>query len=183
METFIEPKTLVENPWYRDQRQKCLADLSDEMIDEPILGLINAFNNLPYCFTLQSCYGHFVFSGQNDLHNLDPLPIDDGSIASVEYRIAYVAFCLENSLPGRRLFEVLKKLPAIDPQNVQFCCAQWFWERQVNSYALQVEPDRFKHEDKVVLDFNEALRIEKTRNAFFVQLENVIKKLEMDEIG
>jgi len=31
------------------------------MIDGPIIGLINGFNKLPYCFTLQSCYEHFVY--------------------------------------------------------------------------------------------------------------------------
>ena len=71
METFTEPKTWVENPQYRDQRQKSLASLSDDMIDEPIIELIHAFNERPYCFTLQSCYGHFVYSGQNDPHNLE----------------------------------------------------------------------------------------------------------------
>jgi len=58
----------VENPQYQDQRQKSLADLNNGMIDVPIIGLINDFNRLPFCFTLQSCYGHFVYNGQNDSH-------------------------------------------------------------------------------------------------------------------
>ena len=41
---------------------------------------------------------------------------------------------------AKRLFNALKEITIIDPENVQFCCAEWFWKRQVNSYALQVEP-------------------------------------------
>jgi len=183
LETFTEPKALVENPHYRDQRQKSLASLSDDMIDEPIIELINAFNKLPYCFTLQSCYGHFVYSGQNDPQNLEPLPMTD-TIARVEYRIAYVAFCIENSDLGRMLFEALKGIADIDPDNIQFCCAEWFWERQVNSYALQVEPDRYKFEDKAILDYKEALKMEKIRNEIFVQLKELLLKQQGgDESG
>lgn len=183
METFTEPKALVGNPHYQDQRRKCLASLSDDMIDEPIIELINAFNKLPYCFTLQSCYGHFVYSGQNDPKNMEPLPMPD-TIASVEYRIAYVAFCIENSGVGRMLFEALKGIADIDPDNIQFCCAECFWERQVNSYALQVEPDRFKFEDKAILDYKEALKMEKIRNEFFVQLKELLLKQQgRDESG
>ena len=173
METFTEPKVLVENPQYQDQRQKCLAVLSDGMIDEPIIELIYAFNKLSYCFTLQSCYGHFIYNGQNDPHNLEPLPNTD-TIARVEYRIAYIAFCIENSDLGRMLFNALKEITVIDPENIQFCCAEWFWKRQVNSYALQVEPDRFKFADKAILDYKETLKIEKVRNKFFVQLKDLL---------
>ena len=175
METFTEPKELVDNPHYQDQRKKSLAGLSDGMIDVPIIELINAFNKLPYCFTLQSCYGHFIYSGQNDSHNLEFLPITD-TLDRVEYRIAYICLCIENSDLGRGLIEALNKITAIDPENIQFCCAEWFWKRQVNSYALQVEPDRFKHEDKAILDYKEALNIEKIRNDFFVKLKELLQK-------
>lgn len=175
METLVDPKELVENLRYQDQRQKCLAGLSDEAIDEPIVDLVNAFNKLPYCFTLQSCYGHFIFAGQNDSHNLEPLPITD-SIAEVEYRIAYIAFCIENSDLGRKLLNSLKEITFIDPENIQFCCAEWFWKRQVNSYTLQVEPDRFKHKDTAIIDYKEALHIEKIRNEVFIQLRELLNK-------
>jgi len=45
--------------------------------------------------------------------------------------------------------------------------------------VLQVEPDRFKFEDKVILDYKEALKIEKTRNKFFVQVKGVASKAVM----
>jgi hypothetical protein len=76
---------------------------------------------------------------------------------------------------GRGLFESLKEITAIDLENVQFCCAEWFWKRQVNSYALQVEPDRFKRKDTAILDFKEALHIEKIRNEFFIQLYELLE--------
>jgi hypothetical protein len=176
LETFTEPKELAENPHYQVQRQKTLHALTDEMIDMPIINLVNEFNRLPFCFTLQSCYGHFVYNGQKNSRNLEPLPVRD-TIGEVEYRIAYIAFCIENSLLGRELFEALKKIPAIDPKNVQFCCAEWFWQRHVNSYALQVEPDRFKHKDTAVVDFKEALYIEKIRNEFFIRLYGLLENV------
>ena len=175
METFTEPKALVENQHYQEQRQKSLAGLHDGMIDKPIIELINGFNKLPYCFTLQCCYGHFIYSDQNDLHNLEPLPLTD-TIPRVEYRIAYSALCIENSDWGRMFFDALKRIADSEPENIQFCCAEWFWKKQVNSYALQVEPDRFKFEDKAILDYKEALKIEKIRNEFFVQLKELLQK-------
>ena len=175
LETFTEPKELVENPHYQDQRQKSLADLNNGMIDVPIIGLINDFSRLPYCFTIQSCYGHFIHNNQKDSHNYEPLPISD-TIEIVEYRIAYICLCIENSDLGRGLLEALIEITAIDPENIQFCCAEWFWKRQVNSYALQVQPDRFRHDDIAILDYREALHIEKIRNEFFVQLQELLQK-------
>ncbi|MDY6857665.1 MAG: hypothetical protein SWO11_23795 [Thermodesulfobacteriota bacterium] len=174
METFTELKDFAKNLHYQVQKRKILSDLNDEMIDRPIVDLINGLNKLPYCFTLQSCYGHFVYNDQKDAYNLDPLPAKE-IIAQVKYRIAYIAFCIENSASGKRLFEALKKITAIDPENVQFCCAEWFWEEQINSYALQVEPDRFKRKDTAIIDFKEALRIEKIRNTFFTRLYELLE--------
>ncbi len=172
METYTELKELVANPLYQEQRQKSLAGLSDDMIDDPIVDLINNFNRLPHCFTLQSCYGHFVFDGQDDPHDLEPLPVTD-TISLVEYKIAYVCFCIENSSAGRGFLKILKNITDIDPENIQFCCAEWFWKEQVNSYVLQVEPDRFKHQDTAELDYTEALRIEKIRNQFYIKLREI----------
>jgi hypothetical protein len=171
VETFTELKELTENSYYQIQRQDNLRHLTDDMIDPPILEIVKNLNKLPYCFTLQSCYGHFVYEGRDDPNNLEPLPID-GRIGEIEYRIAYIAFCIENSHSGKKLFLALKEFPLISPQNIQFCCAEWFWERQVNSYALQVEPDRFKHQDTAIIDLEEALHIEKLRNDFFIQLRS-----------
>jgi len=173
VETFTKPNELVDNPNYHEQRQQNLAGLTEGMIDAPLRGLIAGFNQLSCCFTLQCCYGHFLYNGQKDPDNLDPLPVTR-VVDTVEYRIAYIALCIDNSAPGRRLIEALAKIPSGDPENIQFCCAEWFWERQVNSYALQVEPDRFKHEDKAMLPYGEALKIEEIRNDFFLRLQGVL---------
>jgi hypothetical protein len=93
LETFIETKELMENPYYKLHRQKSLCDLTDDMIDLPIIKVINGFNKLPYCFTLQSCYGHFVCNDQKDSHYLEPLQVKK-TITKMEYRIAPTAQCL-----------------------------------------------------------------------------------------
>jgi hypothetical protein len=104
LETFTELKEFVGNPHYKAQRLKSLGDLADNMIDAPIIDLINGFNKLPFCFTLQSCYGHFVYNGQKDTHNLEPLPVK-GVIAKVEYRIAYIALSLNLFVPTTGSFD------------------------------------------------------------------------------
>jgi hypothetical protein len=164
----------VDNPHFKDQRRKVLAGLTDGMIDAPIIRLVNSINRLPYCFTLQSCYGHFLHDNQKKVNNFDPLPAT-GNISKVEYRIAYIAFCVDNNDSGRNILNNLKEITAIDKENIQFCCAEWFWARQVNSYALQVEPDRFKCRDKAIIDIKEALKIEYIRNEFFAKIEELFQ--------
>lgn len=142
----------------------------------PIVNLINGFNALPFCFTLQCCYGHFVFDGQHDTHHLEPLPATE-IITKIEYRIAYIAFCIENSNSGQELIKSLMEMTDIDPENIQFGCAEWFWNQQVNSYVLQVEPDRFKYQDTAALDFKESLYIQNIRNTCFIRLYELLEKL------
>jgi hypothetical protein len=172
VQTFAKPKELLENPHYKDQKQKSLTGLSDATIDAPILELINSINQASYCFTIQSCYGHFIYQGRSDPYNVEPLPVTD-SQDNLKYKIAYVCLCIEDKEAGKGLLESLKDITAIDPQNVQFCCAEWFWQRQVNSYALQVQPERFKHKDSAILGYKEALRIEKIRDKFFTKLRQL----------
>ena len=109
METYTQPKELKENPRYQDQRQQCLASLSDEMIDAPIIDLINNFNILPYCFTVQCCYGHFLYDHQQDQYNYEPLPSSD-KIDRVKYKIAYICLCIDNNDSGRGLLKVLNEI-------------------------------------------------------------------------
>ncbi len=176
METFIELKELVVNPHYEMQRKKKLAGLIDKMIDAPIVHLINCLNKLRHCFTLQCCYGHFLYNRQQEPYNIDPLPKMSG-IDRVEYKIAYIALCVENSEPGVKFLETLKAVTLIDPKNIQYGCAEWFWKQQVNSYVLQVEPDRIKYQDRALLDYKEALYIETIRNEFFKQLNTIMQKV------
>jgi hypothetical protein len=169
METFTKAKPLTENPHYLAQRRDCLASLDDSMLDAPIAPIVAGFNERSCCFTLQSCYGHFLYKGQTDAHNLAPLPAAK-PIHPIEYRIAYIAMCIENNDAGRTLIEALRQVVAIDPQNIQFGSAHWFWKRQVNTYVLQVEPDRFKYRDRAPLAYEEAITIEGLRNRFFARL-------------
>ena len=173
METFAGPKPLVLDPNYSKEKLRILSGLKDDMIDSPIIGVINALNSLPYCFTLQSCYGHFLYDTQADSHNIAPLPVTD-RIPQVTYKIAYIAVCVENSKEGKSLLEDFQQITALDPENIQFGSPEWFWNRDLNSYALQVEPERFKDKDRVVLDYKEALHIERIRNMFFNELKNFL---------
>ncbi len=179
METYTALKKLVKNDSFQKQRQKALATLSDDMIDHPIRNIVKEFNHLEYCFTLQSCFGHFLYKGQTNTHNLDPLPpLPQTQISGqIEYRIAYIALCIENNVLGRILMERLEGMCDIDPENIQFFSADWFWKRQINSYAIQVEPDRFKDKDRTVLDYHEAIKIQKIRNNFFDELNDLLKTL------
>jgi hypothetical protein len=176
METYAAARKLVHNPDYPEQRKRMLSGLSNAMIDEPIVDIVNGFNAIPCCFTIQCCFGHFIHDKQPDPHNVEALPATD-AIAAVLYCIAYICFCIENSQAGRGLLKNLQEVTHIDPENVQCCSADWFWERQVNTYALQVMPDRFKTKDKQQLDYTEALHIEKTRNAFFTHLRKLLQPI------
>lgn len=177
LKTFIESKALVRNPLYPEQRRKCLIELGGVRIDEPMAALVKAMNDLPYCFTLQSCYGHFLHSGQKDRRNLNPLPAK-APLTTIKYRIAYIALCIENSVKGRALLAALSACADIDRRYVQFGSAEWFWQRQVNSYVLQVEPQPFRFQDTAILDYREALVVEKCRNELFPGLAKLITKPE-----
>jgi hypothetical protein len=71
----------------------------------------------------------------------------------------------------------LRDIPSIEPEYIQFGCSEWFWERQVNSYALQVEPKDYMTKDRLTLDYWEALHIEKVRKKFFAQLRKLVQDL------
>jgi hypothetical protein len=176
METFTELKQLIDNSLYDQQRKNCLAKLDFNTLDASLQNIVSGLCELPYCFPLQSCYGHFVHNQSPNPYNLDPLPTS-GDISRIEYRIAYLSLCIENNPQGKELLQRLAILPTIDPANIQFGCANWFWERQVNSFVLQVEPERYALKDTCILNYEEALQVEKTRNQFFKQMRVVIQEL------
>lgn len=173
MNTFTQIKPLSKNPRFQQQRRSCLSTLDYAILDTPLTPVVAGFNALAYCFSLQSCFGHFLCNGQMDEHNLLPLPLGHG-IRTVEYRIAYIAICIDSGDAGRALIEAIKRTVDIDPQNIQFGCAEWFWQRQINSYVLQVEPDRFKHQDRAILEYSEAVLIERVRDTLFSRLETML---------
>jgi hypothetical protein len=173
METFAAAKPLVKSPNFSSQRRRCLEDLDDSCIDAPIRPLIERLNRRPHCYTLQCCWGHFTYAGQGDPHNLQPLP-EAAIKTDITYRIAYLALCIDATAQGRALLETLARLPRLDPANIQLGSPEWFWRQQVNSYALQVEPERFKHLDQALLNHAEALQIEALRNRFYKRLAAVV---------
>jgi hypothetical protein len=91
------------------------------------------------------------------------------------YRIAYLALCIENSVPGRRLRSLLEGVPLVAVDCIQFASPDWFWERQLNSYALQVEPERLKDKDAAVIGYQEALRVQDVRDLFFTRIAEVLR--------
>jgi hypothetical protein len=177
MQTFIEPLALVDNPRYAAQRRRALDGLQESMLDAPIVDIVSGLNRLSCCFTLQSCHGHFVFPGQPDPHNVEPLPTDEVR-AAIEYRIAYLALCVEYGGPGVALLRALRGITSLNPEFIQFGCATWFWERQVNSFVLQVEPWRCRFQDTATLDYPEALVVQAVREVFFNRLRTVVVDFE-----
>ncbi len=178
METFAEPRQFVDNPRYEVERQRALKSLSVVSIDAPIRELVEGFARLSYCFTIQSCFGHFVYSEQPALDNLAILPAHH--VGTVTYRIAYVALCLQDSAQGKHLLSALAEIPSLDPEHVQFGSPEWFWDRQLNSFALQVEPARFACQDQADIDHTEALHVQKIRDQFFSRLSNLVQSLQND---
>lgn len=174
METFRAPRGFVHNPAYLEDRDAALKRLDPDIIDGPIVDLVMGFARLPECFTMQSCYGHFVWAPGQAPGNLERLP--ETHEGEIEYRIAYMAFCLENSARGRKLRESLEGIASADPEYVQFGSPDWFWNEWPNSYALQVEPVRHQCSDSLVIGFEEALRIERARDDFYEGMRGVLKR-------
>jgi len=175
METFIQEIPLIENSHFEKQRAAVLNKLDINEIDTPIKKIILDLSQLPFCFPMQSCYGHFFYKGQKDPKNIEPLPQMDKK-SRIVYRIAYIALCIQNSTNGKDLLQQLQDIPSMNPDYIQFGCAEWFWERQINSYALQVEPARFMTKDGAVVGYQEALHIEKIKDDVFVELNKIVIK-------
>ena len=176
METFTEFRPLVVDPHYQDRKRRCINELNIDELDAPISGLIEGLNDFSFCFTMQSCFGHFLYEGQENANNIEPLPHTD-PIQAVEYRIAYVAFCIENSSSGKEFLGWLKPIAEIDPTFIQFGCAEWFWERSPNSYVLQVEPERHMLKDTCTIDYQEACNVEMVRNQFYDHLMMLVSTI------
>jgi hypothetical protein len=174
VETFTEARDFVDNPFFTEQRRQSVQSLDLSAIDAPVRDIVVDFAKLSYCYTQQICFGHFLFLGQDDQQNLDCLPMSN-CIKEVEFRIAYLALCIEYSQQGRRLFKELGKIASTNPTYIQFGSADWFWNRQVNSYVIQVEPVRFMFHDRAVVDYHEGIIIQKVRDGFFNALRTLLQ--------
>ncbi|MBN2415499.1 hypothetical protein JXO52_06640 [bacterium] len=175
METFIPRKNLVISPEFSRQRQNMLRELEKADIDPPISSLIARLNALPCCFTIQCCHGHFV-SPAGDLIQSLATAADYQQSGEVEYRIAYIACCIENSAGGKILLAALEQVSDLEPQYVQFGSAGWFWDQYPNSYVLQVEPERFACQDTALLSYREACLVEEVRDGVFNRLRDILNQ-------
>jgi hypothetical protein len=177
METFIEARPFVSDPGFERARKASRRALRELIIkgeiDRPLVPIVQDFALVPHCYTLQSCFGHFVHEFEPDTRNIASLEPYSGKVAEVEYRIAYMAFCIRESELGHHLCHDLRAITRIDPSCIQFGCAEWFWESQVNTYVIQVEPERFRNKDSIRVKFDEALQLEAVRDRFMEELQRV----------
>lgn len=180
METFIPLKKFAPNPRFQEQRAKELANLDLDEIDPPLRDLIQGLSQQPYCFTLQCCYGHFVHKANQDRHSIAPLPNRDPG-GSILYRLAYLTIALEQGPDGLDILREFEDIRRVDPEHIQVGCSSWFWDNQVNTFVIQAEPDRYKHQDTATVNYREAKRLERARGLIFEQLGQFIKhKLAAD---
>lgn len=174
LETFTAANPLINNPDFTIQKQTTLSLLDIHAIDKPIRNVIKAFNDISFCFTIQSCFGHFVFGKQTDPRNLEPLPQREVPDI-IEYRIAYVALCVQKNATAARFLSELSDIQKINPQYIQSGCARWFWERHVNSYVIQVEPERYSDKDSVRINYREAKHIEELKRDVFIHIHSLTR--------
>ncbi len=172
METFVPAREFVDDPKFEKRRIKSLKNLDMSAIDRPIADIISTLSQIPYCYTLQCCWGHFVHSGQPDRYGLQALA-NYKEDTTVEYRIAYLGICLRPDADGLSLREDLESVVQIDPEYIQFGCGDWFWRRYPNSYALQVEPERFRDKDTALVSITEALHLQEVRNRMFERIREI----------
>jgi len=182
VETFVEARPLVQDPSFEEHRRRALAELevalSSNAIDMAITDMIRRFSRIPYCFTIQSCHGHFENKengAEVDLFS----EAECGSLSSIHYRIAYLAMCVQNSAEGKSLLEDLKSIADIEPDYIQFGSANWFWNRCPNTYVLQVEPSTCACKDAVDVSIEEARHLSETRDKFFKGLDAVLARREV----
>ena len=164
METYIPHRSFTAHSTFGKDRDAALNSLDLSAVDPPIRSLVSSINTRPEIFTLQCCHGHFVTEDGRDLSNTGEGREGDFLI----YRLAYVAVCIADSEAGWKFRTQLMDLPGrVDPENVQFGSATWFWDQWPNSYVVQVMPERYKELDKARIGYTEALKLEKIRDAFF----------------
>ncbi len=174
METFAPARYLVDDPDFAAARQRILSRLRTEEIDDPLRDTVARLNARPYAITLQCCWGHFVHAGQPEPESLDRLP--DRDPGEIEYRIAYLALAVANTSEGAAFRDELAGLTRLAPDLAQFGSPGWFWDQRPNSYALQVEPERFADRDRAVIGYDEALRVEAARDEVFAALARLVRE-------
>jgi hypothetical protein len=180
MDTFTEAKPFQPHADYAADRKRTLRELEREItrgsIDLPLLPMIRECMQIPHCFTVQCCCGHFVHDLEPDPENLSRPSQYAGTAESLRYRVAYLAVCIREDKRGRELFADLQALATQEPGYIQFGSADWFWNRMVNTYCIQLEPERMKELDSGMVSLSEARTLEEIRTVFFDSLAGIIRK-------
>lgn len=180
MKTFTPPRPFVHARGFRERREDMLSELrqgiAEGTIDPPIVPLLEDFARIRSCYTIQSCWGHFVHELQPETRNLAPVHDYRGRVEQVLYRIAYLALCIEESPDGHALCRELAGMQTIDPEFILFGSADFFWKMVPNTYVLQVVPEWGKEEDSMWVGIEEAIRLEEARARFFAALGKLAKR-------
>jgi len=180
MDTFIPARPFTHHPGYLSDRKNAQRELEMEIlkgsIDPPLLPLIRECIPITHFFTVQCCYGHFVHDLEPDTENLVLPSRYLGKVETVTYRLAYLAVCIQDNGRGREFYADLEALAEENPDYFQFGSADWFWEGMVNTYCIQLEPERFKAKDSAVISLREALVIEELQKVFFNRLAEIIHR-------
>jgi hypothetical protein len=171
METFTRPRPLIDNPDFAAHRVAALDALDTAAVDAPLRDLISALNRLEHSFTLQCCWGHFRGPGEDPPQDNPP----PRGRADLEYAVAYLALAVRDDAAGEAWLETLRGLKMAEPRFVQFGSADWFWERQINSYVLQVGPKKSRRLDRMTVDGKQARLIAHARTRLFRELAVVAR--------
>jgi hypothetical protein len=177
VQAFTEPRIPEPNQDFARQREEALVRLDLEGLDCPLRDLVSRLAEMPCCFPVESCCGHYAILDGGRRRVFDSLPPLNGSTTSVLYRVAHVALCLDDSPSGRDLLRELRAVPAIAPERVQFGCVDHLWERQINTFVLQVVPWPHRFVDDVLLLPAEATEVEEARRWFFNRLDDLVRDL------
>ena len=152
------------------------TELSNGSIDETTLDIVERFAQVPCCHMLQSCFGHFMKEFRVEDRNTKRVAEVRDLGTMLHYRIAYIAFCIQNSVKGRALLEETRAVALVNPDYIQFGSADWFWKICANSYVLQVSPLRNAYQDHFDVNLEETLRIEHARDRFFDGIREVLAR-------
>ncbi len=174
MQTYTKTRPIEDNPDFEAQRDAAREALDLSTVDEPMVRLIQDLNRLPHVFTQQCCFGHFVGDGETDTSTLAPPP--PMGKKPMEYRLAYLAFCVSDDDRGRAFLERVRDLRDLDPKYIQVCSADWFWDQQVNSFAIQVSPKRMRKLDSMTLDGKEIRHVSHVRTQLWRRFSDAVKK-------
>ena len=177
METFAPARPLEENPGFEPKKARVLREIEVQSLDPEMRDLVAGFNALDHCYTLQCCHGHVMIPDQGPPEAWQGLAVEDPPPEKALYQLAYLALVVRNDPAGEKLVKELARLAETDPAFIQTGSPDWFWTTcgHVNSYAIQVSPEGFKHLDRFEMSRQEALGWMAARRGFMKGLEDILR--------